>query len=195
SKILDSIDGMAELVENLLDLGRIEAGFGLDLQEVSVNDVVEDVVTTYRPTAVNKEVGLEVELEDGLQPVRADSTLLRQAIANLVDNAVKYTSGGGKVSLRARQEADQLVVEVEDTGVGIAPADKSRLFERFYRARRPESLKSRGSGLGLAIVKSIVEQHGGEVDVESRLGSGSTFTLRVPVDPQPAPESGGFGAG
>lgn len=189
-KILDSIDGMAELVENLLDLGRIEAGFGLDLQQVDVPEVVQDVVETYRPKAVNKQVALEVELGDDLTPVWADSTLLRQAIANLLDNAVKYTPGGGTVRLRSRQEQGQLLLQVQDTGVGIAPADKNRLFERFYRARRPESLKSRGSGLGLSIVKSIAEQHGGEVRVESRLGSGSTFTLVIPVKPEPAPEDG-----
>ncbi len=187
TKILDSIDGMAELVENLLDLGRIEAGFGLDLQEVVVGELLDDVVSTYRPNAINKQVGLEVELAENLDPVQADPTLLRQAIANLIDNAIKYTPGGGTVRLTAGQRERRLLIQVEDSGVGVAPADKPRLFERFYRARRPESLKTRGSGLGLAIVKSIAEQHGGSAGVESRLGSGSTFTLEVPLRPE-APE-------
>lgn len=184
SKILDSIDGMAELVENLLDLGRIEAGFGLNLQEVEVGELLDDVVSTYRPNAVNKQVALEVELAEGLDPVRADPTLLRQAIANLIDNAIKYTPGGGTVKISAEERDGRLLVQVDDSGVGVAPADKPRLFERFYRARRPESLKTRGSGLGLAIVKSIADQHGGTVGVESRLGRGSTFTLEVPLRPE-----------
>jgi PAS domain S-box-containing protein len=188
SKILDSIDGMSQLVENLLDLGRIEAGMGLDLEQIEVSDILGDAVSAYRPTAVNKKVSLEVDVEGELAPLRADPTLLRQALANVIDNAIKYTPAGGHVTVRAWQEGGDQVLSVEDTGVGIAPADQARLFERFYRARRPESLKTRGSGLGLAIVKSIVEQHGGRVLVESRLGAGSTFTLYVPMSP-PATET------
>jgi signal transduction histidine kinase len=182
TKILDSIDSMSQLVENLLDLGRIEAGLGLEIETVHLPDLIEDVLETYRPTAVNKRVGLEVDLPAVMEPMKADPTLLRQAIANLVDNAIKFTANGGRVQLRGEQKDSEMLFQVEDTGVGIAPADQSRLFERFYRARRPESLKSRGSGLGLAIVKSIVEQHGGRVWVESKLGSGSTFTFVVPLD-------------
>jgi PAS domain S-box-containing protein len=183
TKILDSIDGMGQLVENLLDLGRIEAGMGLELEQIEATDILQQAVDAYRPTAVNKKVSLDVELEGEFDPMQADPTLLRQALANVIDNAIKYTPAGGHVTVRGRQDGEQIIVEIEDTGVGIAPADQSRLFERFYRARRPESLKTRGSGLGLAIVKSIVEQHGGRVLVESRLGAGSTFTLHVPLDP------------
>jgi signal transduction histidine kinase len=182
TKILDSIDSMSQLVENLLDLGRIEAGLGLEIETVHLPELIEDVLETYRPTAVNKRVSLEVDLPAVLEPMKADPTLLRQAIANLVDNAIKFTASEGRVQLRAEQKDSEMLFQVEDTGVGIAPADQARLFERFYRARRPESLKSRGSGLGLAIVKSIVEQHGGRVWVESKLGSGSTFTFVVPLD-------------
>lgn len=83
--------------------------------------------------------------------------------------------------MRARQHDGRQMVSVEDTGVGIAPTDQARLFEKFYRARRPDTLKEKGSGLGLAIVKSIIEQHGGRVSVESRLGVGSTFTVEMPA--------------
>ncbi|HEX9795657.1 MAG TPA: ATP-binding protein [Anaerolineales bacterium] len=183
TKILDSIDGMGQLVENLLDLGRIDAGLGLELQPVELAEIVQEVVDNYRPTAVNKQVSLEVEMPANGIRLLADRTLLRQAIANLVDNAIKYTSGKGKVRIEAEQLDDRWRLEVIDTGLGIAPADQAHLFERFYRARRPESLKTRGSGLGLAIVKSIVEQHGGQVGLDSRLGSGSTFFIEVPLDP------------
>lgn len=188
TKILDSIDGMSELVENLLDLGRIEAGMGLELERIAITDILQEVVDSYRPTAVNKKVSLEVELQGEMAMMQADPTLLRQALANVVDNAIKYTPAGGHVIVHGQQSGSDIVLEIEDTGVGIAPADQSRLFERFYRARRPESLKTRGSGLGLAIVKSIVEQHGGRVQVESRLGAGSTFSLVLPLDPKVANE-------
>lgn len=190
SKILDSIDGMSQLVENLLDLGRIEVGLGLELEAIDLAEIVDEVITTYRPKAVNKKVGVNVDIAEDLGTVIADPTLLRQAIANLLDNGIKFTPGGGKVQVKGRREGDRLLVSVEDTGVGIAPADQSRLFERFYRARRQESLQERGSGLGLAIVRSIAEQHGGQVGVESRLGSGSTFTLDIPAEPEAEPEEG-----
>ena len=114
-------------------------------------------------------------------PVEVDSTMIRQSIANLVDNALKYMNAHGKVVLRARQKDGVQYLEVADTGLGIAPTDQARLFEKFYRARRRETLTIKGSGLGLAIVKSIVQQHGGKVSVESKLGEGSTFRIEFPI--------------
>jgi signal transduction histidine kinase/HAMP domain-containing protein len=180
-KILKSVEQMTGLVDNLLDLGRIEAGVGLHVESVPMESILREVVTNYRPQAVNKQISLEFELGDDMQPVDADATLLRQAISNLVDNAIKYTQGKGSVSIRARQELGQQIIEVSDSGLGIAPADQARLFEKFFRARRPETLQEKGTGLGLAIVKSIVEQHGGSVQVESRLGEGSTFVMTLPI--------------
>lgn len=184
-KILDSVDQMARLVDNLLDLGRIEAGVGLNLERLPLEPVLQDVIESLRPQAANKQIALRVQLEEGMEPVEVDPTLFRQAVANLVDNAIKYTPAGGSVTVRAFQGDGRQTVRVEDTGLGIAPTDQARLFERFYRARRKESLREKGTGLGLAIVKSIVEQHGGKVSLESRLGAGSAFTLEVPLR-QPA---------
>lgn len=180
-KILNSVEVMSKLVDNLLDLGRIEAGVGLSVEPVRVETVVRDVVGSYRPQAANKQLTLEVDLDEGMEPIDADPTLLRQAVANLVDNALRYTPAGGKVIVRAVQQDGRQLICVEDSGLGIAPADQARLFEKFYRARKREALREKGSGLGLAIVKSIAEQHGGKVSVESRLGAGSTFTLELPL--------------
>jgi len=180
-KIHESVEQMTQLVDNLLDLGRIEAGVGLNLEAVSVDSVVQDVSGAYQAQAANKRISLATDVAGGMRPIEADLTLLRQAVANLVDNAIKYTQAGGRVTLRARQHDGRQIISVEDTGVGIAPTDQARLFEKFYRARRSETLREKGSGLGLAIVKSVVEQHGGRVTVESRLGVGSTFTLELPA--------------
>ena len=180
-KIHESVEQMTQLVDNLLDLGRIEAGVGLNLETVSVDGVVQDVSGAYQAQAANKRISLATDVAGGMRPIEADLTLLRQAVANLVDNAIKYTQAGGRVTLRARQHDGRQIISVEDTGVGIAPTDQARLFEKFYRARRSETLREKGSGLGLAIVKSVVEQHGGRVTVESRLGVGSTFTLELPA--------------
>ncbi len=180
-KILDSIEQMSELVDNLLDLGRIEAGVALHIEELEIEEVVREVIATYRPQAVNKQIVLDVMMAEGMERIEADATLLRQAIANLVDNGIKYTRSGGRVIVHARQQDGRQIIQVEDNGVGVAPADQARLFEKFYRARRRETLSTRGSGLGLSIVKSIAEQHGGSVSLESRLGQGSTFTLEIPI--------------
>ena len=180
-KILASVERMSKLVDDLLDLGRIETGIGLHLTSVPLEEMLQDVVSSFRPQAVNKQIVLEVELADGLAPVEADPMLMRQAIANLVDNAIKYTPAGGRVMLHAVQQDGRQLISVEDSGVGIAPADQPRLFEKFFRAHKEGEEGPRGSGLGLAIVKSIVEQHHGRVQVDSRLGKGSKFTIAFPI--------------
>ncbi|MGD8632918.1 MAG: ATP-binding protein, partial [Anaerolineales bacterium] len=184
SKILTSADQMGELIENLLDLGRLEAGIRLDLEAVPIGDVIQSVLDAYRPQAVNKQIDLEVELSEAMEPLEVDTALIRQAIANLVDNALKYTAAKGEVSIKAFQRNERQIVQVRDSGVGIAPTDQARLFEKFYRARGRATLNVKGSGLGLAIVKSIMQLHGGKVTVESKLGEGSVFTLEFPIHPE-----------
>jgi signal transduction histidine kinase/HAMP domain-containing protein len=184
SKILTSADQMGELIENLLDLGRLEAGIRLDLESVPIGDVIQSVLDAYRPQAVNKQIELDIELSDDMQPLEVDATLIRQAIANLVDNALKYTPAKGEVSITAFQRNERQIVQVRDSGVGIAPTDQARLFEKFYRARGRATLNVKGSGLGLAIVKSIMQLHSGKVTVDSKLGEGSAFTLEFPIHPE-----------
>ena len=182
-KIEKSIDQMGEMIGDLLVLGRIEAGIGLNLTRLQVADVVRDVLETYRPQAVQKHLALNADIDPAVRPVFADKALLRRAIANLLDNAVKFTPTRGRVTIRLQQDDDYLLLEVVDSGPGIAPADQPRLFERFYRVEEHESDEAtRGAGLGLAIVKSVAEQHGGYVSVESRLGMGSRFALALPRD-------------
>ena len=125
----------------------------------------------------------------------ADVALLQQALINLVDNAIKYTRSNGTVAVNLRQTDDTIYVEVTDTGIGIAPLDMPRLFERFYRSGRREAFEQRGTGLGLAIVKTIVERHHGKVSVKSNLGKGSTFTLEFPLRKTPFEEIKGKAQG
>jgi len=180
-KIMQSADQMARLVDNLLDLGRIEAGLGLKTEEVDILEIIGDVVHTYRPQAVSKQVRLLTDVQDVQTLVFVDPTLLRQALANLVDNAIHSTQAEGSVTVVADTLEGFLTIQVIDTGVGIAPMDQARLFEKFYQVQRSSKEGEARSGLGLAIVKSIVDQHGGQVSVESQLGSGTTFTIRIPL--------------
>jgi signal transduction histidine kinase/HAMP domain-containing protein len=181
-KILDGVESMSRLVNNLLDLGRIEAGVGLQLEIQPVQEVIEQVVNTLQLQAAQKRIQLLTELpQEPIPLLEADHALLQQALHNLVENAIKYTDPGGEVHLNLQLDSGQIFFEVQDTGIGIAPADQHRLFEKFFRASRKGIKGERGSGLGLAIVKSIAERHGGKVWVESQLGRGSRFTMSIPL--------------
>ena len=181
-KIIASVESMSRLVNNLLDLGRIEAGVGLQLEMAPVNDVLEKVVSELKLQAAQKHIQLDLLIPDpSIQLIEADQALLQQALYNLVENAIKYTETDGTVNVNLHFMEDKIIFEVQDTGIGIAPADQQRLFEKFYRAARRGVQRDRGTGLGLTIVKSIAERHGGRVWLESQLGRGSVFFLEIPV--------------
>jgi len=180
-KINLGVENMTRLVNNLLDLGRIEAGIDLRLENVQYRDVVESVVTSAQPQAVQKNISLVTNLPPQQVVVEGDTALLQQALFNLVENAIKYTSVGGQVRIEMQSRAGSAIVMVQDTGIGVAPLDLPRLFEKFYRSGRRESYQQRGTGMGLAIVKSIAERHSGKVWVESTLGKGSSFYFEIPL--------------
>jgi PAS domain S-box-containing protein len=181
SKIVVGIEQMSELIEDLLDLNRIEAGVGLARETCQINELVNSAVANFRNNAANKNIALSLQLADDLPTISGDKTLLRQAISNLVDNAIKYTAAGGRVKIVSELREMNVVVSVQDTGIGIAPSDQARLFEKFFRVKQRDTIGIKGSGLGLAIVKSIVERHGGRIWVESRLGQGSSFYMALPL--------------
>lgn len=180
-KIMTGVENMTRLVNNLLDLGRIETGIGLRSEKVLLNEIVDQVMTSLQPQAVQNNITLVLDTAD-LQPivVNADPALLQQAFYNLIENAVKYTHTNGHVRVRLTRRSNGVLFEVNDDGIGIAPLDLPRLFEKFYRSGRREAYQQRGTGLGLAIVKSIAERHKGRVWVESQLGKGSTFYFEIP---------------
>jgi PAS domain S-box-containing protein len=185
-KIVTGVENMSRLVNNLLDLGRIEIGVGLQVENVSVLDTIERATSALQLQATQKNIDLSVELsKDMPHAVEADQALLHQAFYNLVENAIKYTPQGGRVCVRTSSKPGRLIFEVEDSGIGIPPEDLPRLFEKFYRGTQREARAQHGSGLGLAIVHSVAERHGGRVWVQSVVGKGSTFYLQVPlVQPQ-----------
>jgi PAS domain S-box-containing protein len=181
-KISSETEKISHLVKNLLDLGRIEAGVGLQLEKKPIQDVVHHVVSALQVQADQKRVQLDLEItHTSSKNVEADQALIEQAIYNLVENAIKYTDSGGEVKIIIRSEDENVIYAVQDNGIGISPADQQNLFEKFYRISSKGNQEERGSGLGLAIVKSIAERHGGDVHVESQLGVGSTFYLVIPM--------------
>jgi PAS domain S-box-containing protein len=183
NKISDETEKISHLVDNLLDLGRIEAGVGLKLEKKPVDDVIHQVVAESRLKADQKRVTLHAEIQQSDLPnVEADQALLKQALSNLVENAIKYTEPGGEVAISLIADAEQVTYMVADSGIGISPADQQNLFEKFSRISKKRGQEDEGSGLGLAIVKSIAEKHGGYVLLESMLGVGSTFSLVIPLN-------------
>jgi signal transduction histidine kinase len=182
SKIITGVENMARLVNDLLDLGRIDMGVDLQVEPVLVLNVLEKVTSTLRTQATQKDIELSLELPKDLpHHIDADPALFHQAVYNLVENAIKYTPEGGQVFVRVHLSAEDLVFEIQDTGIGISPEDMPRLFEKFYRGKAREARARVGTGLGLAIVRSIAERHGGRVWVESEEGKGSTFYLQIPI--------------
>jgi PAS domain S-box-containing protein len=187
-KIVIGVESMSRLVNNLLDLGRIEAGIGLQLEMVPVQDVLERVVGALQLQASQKRTQLSIEIPQSTVPfIEADQALLQQALHNLVENAIKYTKSDGKVLVRVQVQPIGMVFAVIDNGIGVSPMDQPRLFEKFYRGAQ-QAKDERGTGLGLAIVKSIAERHGGRVWAESQLGKGSAFYMAIPLrQPKRAP--------
>ena len=174
-------DRLQRLIDNMLDLARIEAGVvKVSKRPRSLNDILEEAVRIVRPSAEAKQIQLASELSPLYLGVLADRDMLLQAAINLLSNAVKYTPSGGRVTLRSHLDDDQVRFEVQDTGVGLSEDDCRRVFEKFYRVKKDQEMAA-GTGLGLPLAKHIVEDvHGGKLTVESVLGQGSTFIVTLP---------------
>lgn len=178
--ILAVVRRISALVQHLLDIGRIEAGVGMEIEPCSVNEIVARTVSSLRSQAERKGIELVVELPKVLPLVKGNALRLEQVFNNLASNAIKFTPAGS-VTITAFEEDGYVVIEVRDTGIGIPMEAQENLFQKFYRVKVPETRGIEGTGLGLAIVKSIVESYGGQVAVTSFPRLGSTFTVRLPT--------------
>ena len=174
-------DRLQRLIENLLNLARIEAGVEkVDKQNHSLNELLESAHSVVQPSSEQKDIKLVVDLSPMFLGVLADRDMLMQSAINLLSNAIKYTEPGGKVTLRSRMEENAAVFEVEDTGVGLTDEDCAKVFEKFYRVKKDQKMAP-GTGLGLPLAKHIVEDvHGGSLTVSSQLGTGSVFRISLP---------------
>ena len=180
-KILVGIDQMSLLVDDLLDLGRIEAGVDLAQERIDVKPLLEGIAEEYWQHAHLAGIKLHVDIANDISTITGDGSLIRQAITNLIGNGIKYAPNSGAMWLRAEQKSDELVLSVQDGGPGIPKQDQLRLFEKFYRVKQRGTEKVKGSGLGLAIVRSIAERHGGRAWCDSQQGEGCTFAISLPT--------------
>jgi len=173
-------DRLSRMVEKLLDWSRLEAGrTSLELERTEVPALLDRIGQAYR--AQQLPASYQTELDPQLPPVNVDRDAMAQVVLNLLHNAVKYTGEDKRIRVRARRAGRNVAIEVEDNGPGVRPHERKRIFERFYRADDLLSRQTVGTGLGLAIAKKIVELHGGRIELDSRVGQGSTFRVLLPA--------------
>jgi two-component system phosphate regulon sensor histidine kinase PhoR len=172
------------LLEDLLTLARLESrGESLDLSELRLQPFLQGIARDWQNKLLAKNVELQLRVGENLACLKADPFRLEQVFTNLLENALKYTSEGGRISIAASQVDGQTHIAVSDTGIGIPPADLPHIFERFYRVEKARSREKGGTGLGLSIVKHIVGMHGGKVEAHSEMGKGTTISIILPTDP------------
>ena len=181
---------LSRLIDNVLDFSRIESGGQrYQIAPGPVEPIVHEVIESFRHPLHQQGFTVDVTIEPDLPDVPLDGDAMKQALANLVDNAMKYSGDRRHVRVAARRDGAGVAVEVADDGIGVPLSERERIFEKFYRVGRSETQGRRGSGVGLALVKHIVEAHGGRVTVDGRPGEGSRFTLHLP--PLPSGERAG----
>ena len=184
--INEESDLLKNLIESLLEISRIESGtVKFSREPVDITTVISQVLSGLQHVADKKNIQLKTDISDELGQLQGDEGKIQSMVMNLVNNAIKFTSEKGQVSISVRRQGQELVIQVSDTGVGIPKEALSKIFERFYRVHRPGEHIS-GTGLGLAIVEEIVNMHAGRIEVESRLGRGSTFTVFLPLNTKAA---------
>jgi two-component system sensor histidine kinase SenX3 len=172
---------VGQLIDDLLELSRIEGAQRFALEALGVGSIMVEAVERISPTAERAGIDVKVVESPDEPVVVGDRRQLVSALANLVDNAVKYSDAGSQVEVRARSIDGRVEIDVEDRGIGIPARDLDRIFERFYRVDRARARSTGGTGLGLAIVRHVATNHNGSVRVRSHEGDGSTFTLVLPV--------------
>jgi two-component system phosphate regulon sensor histidine kinase PhoR len=180
-RIEEQADRLHELIQDLLQLARLEAGSEtFDLGSVPLDELISECASQFGDIAAGK--GIKLETESLLADVSAwaDEEGVRTILNNLVDNALKFTPAGGRVSIRCRADSATVIVEVQDTGIGIPAEEQARVFERFHRVDKARSRELGGTGLGLSIVKHLAQAFGGHVSLESKPGSGSLFQVVLP---------------
>jgi two-component system sensor histidine kinase NblS len=197
STVNHETDRLTRLVNDVLDLSKLESGRTYNLDGVDLTQAIEQTLRTYQLNAKDKGIEILQEVESNLPLVVGNYDLLLQVFGNLVGNALKFSSSGGKIVFRAYQietksnsskETKKVRIEISDTGIGIAPEDQEAIFDRFFRVEnRVHTLE--GTGLGLSIVRNIIDKHHSRVNLVSEVGTGTTFWFDLPIVEQQAPQN------
>jgi signal transduction histidine kinase/putative methionine-R-sulfoxide reductase with GAF domain len=178
------VGAMTELIDDLLDSARVEAGIDMEVEPCVMGPLITQVVKQLEEQIHDKSLQIEIVAGSNLPPVLGNARRLRQVLSNLINNAIKYTPKGKRIGITTSHNQGEILVSIEDEGIGIPAADQVHIFDKFYRVDRPETANIKGTGLGLAITRSIIEKLGGRIWVESELNVGSTFTFALPTIPK-----------
>ena len=192
-RVRSNSNRLLSLISELLTFSKVQdEDIGAGDQVIDLTQVVAAALEVFTPTIERRDLELVQALPEGRLPVTGDREMLERVVINLVDNAVKFTPDGGRVTVTLTERLGAAIIEVADTGIGVPPHEQQRLFDRFFRSSLAQQQAIPGSGLGLSIAHKIVEKHGGTLEVCSEVGVGSTFTLRLPVEAAAAiePEAG-----
>ncbi len=182
SRAHDKIQGLLDLINDLLDVAKMEAGHGqLELVPLDLRQILAELVDLLRERAASQKIVLTLAIADGLPRVQADRRSMEEVFTNLVSNAINYSPDGGEVKIAAVSHGDYLEILVQDQGIGIEPEELPKIFDKFYRVKSPQTRQVIGTGLGLSLVKGLIEVHRGTVDVESEVGAGTTFRVKLPT--------------
>lgn len=181
-KSLTQADAMSSLISDMLHVFRIDNRTGKEsLEPVSLNEVIDEAIMQCEPLAQRHKVLVIKEKVENLPPILAEKNYMKQVILNLLDNAIKYSNDGGKVSLSAVAHRNFLEIHITDDGIGIPEAEQGRMFTEFFRGEEAKATRHDGTGLGLVLVKRILESFGGEIHFKSSYHKGSTFVVRLPL--------------
>jgi len=181
SRGVKKIDALLALINDLLDVAKIEAGkYVQRLVPTDIGKVIEDTVALLEARAKEHGITLTYSCKD-LKPVQSDTKNIEEIFNNLISNAINYSPEGGEVTVTAQGLGEYMEIKVRDTGVGISPEELPKIFDKFYRVKHPKTREVMGTGLGLAIVKGVVDAHHGTIDVESVVDQGTTFRILLPV--------------
>lgn len=184
--IMEETKRLSRLVDNLLAVGQLEAGsMVVGQHRVEMQRILEEAIENTRPQLVANGLTLTTDISPKLRSLRGDKDKLQTLLVNLLGNAAKYTPRGGQVHVAARMREDVIEITLQDTGIGISAEDLPKIFDKFYRVQSDQVREQAGNGLGLAFVREVARLHQGDVTVESRIGEGSIFTLRLPAPDQP----------
>jgi two-component system, OmpR family, manganese sensing sensor histidine kinase len=178
--VLSATEQMSRLTEDLLLLARADRASEIKLAPIDVSEMLNNLVQLYRPQAGMKQIDMIANVESALS-TKGDCAALMRAFTNLLQNAIRYTPLGGRVNIDAGRRGHQIQVVIKDTGAGIAAENLEKIFERFWRTDQARNYDNGGSGLGLPITQTIIESHGGTIEVTSKLGAGSCFTISLPA--------------
>lgn len=182
ANVKENIARMVELIDDLLIVSKIEQGsFSVAKIEISLKDLIEDLVERYKVFAEASRIKLNFYSQENLPKILADPSLLKIVTENLIDNAIRYTKGGGVVEIKLIKEKDKVLFAIKDSGVGIPQKEQKYIFQKFFRAENISKERTRGSGLGLYVCKSILDKLGGQIWFKSQLGKGTTFYFKLPI--------------